>query len=108
MALVKRIVNSIAGAGLLFTSSAALAHYPLMECWSKGDLIECQAGYSDGSKATNSTVNMYDYDDNLIARVKTDKRSIATFTLSVDEFYIVFDSGHEYPVEVDGVEINEK
>jgi len=106
--LVKRIVNSIAGAGLLFASSAALAHYPLMECWSKGDIIECQAGYSDGSKATDYAVNMYDYDDNLIAKVKTDKRSIATFKRSADEFYIVFDSGHEYPVEVDGVEINEK
>ena len=51
---------------------------------------------------------MYDYDDNLIAKETTDKRSIATFEKMVDEYYLVFDSGHEYPVEVDGVEITEK
>ena len=38
----------------------------------------------------------------------TDKRSIAEFKKPESEFYIVFDSGHEFPVEVDVVEINEK
>jgi len=79
-----------------------------MQCWYKADVIECEAGFSDGSKAVDYKVSLYDYDDNLIANVMTDKRSIATFTKSTDEFYIVFDSGHEFPVEVDSVEISKK
>ncbi|PKF63317.1 hypothetical protein CW745_00225 [Psychromonas sp. psych-6C06] len=90
---------------LLLFSHVSVAHYPLMQCASKGNNIECEAGYSDGSKAVNYVVRMYDYDDNLIAKVETDIRSIATFVKTVDEFYIVFDAGHENPVEVDSVEI---
>jgi len=92
-------------ASLLLFSSLSFAHYPLMQCVYKGETIECEAGFSDGSKAVDYKVSLYDYDDNLIANEMTDKRSIATFTKSVDEFYIVFDSGHEYPVEVDSVEM---
>lgn len=51
---------------------------------------------------------MYDYDDNLIAKVNTDKRSIAEFSKPETDFYLVFDSGHESPVEVDVVEIKDK
>lgn len=71
----------------------------------EGVKIACEAGYSDGSKAVDYEVRMFDYDDNLIAKVDTDIRSIATFEKMVEHFYIVFDSGHEYPVEVDSVEI---
>ena len=101
------LLKSAIATALLCSSSVALAHYPLMTCEFEGEKIECQAGYSDGSKAVNYEVKMYDYNDNLIAKEKTDHRSIVTFNKSVDEFYIVFDSGHEYPVEVDSVEISE-
>lgn len=105
---VTLLKKSLIGIGLLSVSQIAFAHYPLMHCSIVGDNIECEAGYSDGSKAVDYQVNMYDYDDNLIAKVKTDKRSIATFNDAPDEYYLVFDSGHEYPVEVDSVEITEK
>ncbi|GLS91887.1 hypothetical protein GCM10007916_29570 [Psychromonas marina] len=105
MSLCHNPIQKLSLAALLFFSSAALAHYPLMQCEYAEQKIECEAGYSDGSKAIDYQVSMFDYDDNLIAKVKTDIRSIATFEKSVDEFYIVFDSGHEYPVEVDSVEI---
>ena len=51
---------------------------------------------------------MFDYDDNLIAKEVTDKRSIVEFVHPNEDFYLVFDSGHENPVEVDVVEISEK
>ena len=104
----KKSFKALSGAALLLSSSAAFAHFPLMHCVSVGEAIECEAGYSDGSKAIDSRVSMFDYDDNLIAKVKTDKRSVATFKKTAEEFYIVFDSGHESPVEVDSVEITEK
>ncbi len=89
-------------------STVAQAHFPLMSCWFESDKVACETGYSDGSKAVDYNVNMYDYDDNLIAKVNTDKRSIAEFTKPDTDFYLVFDSGHESPVEADVVEINEK
>lgn len=108
MVSVNHVLRGATCASLLVFSGAALAHFPLMQCWSKGETIECEAGYSDGSKAVDYQVRMFDYDDNLIGKAMTDKRSIATFTKSADEYYIVFDSGHEFPIEVDGVEISEK
>ncbi|MEI6897887.1 MAG: hypothetical protein V5786_10480 [Psychromonas sp.] len=108
MTASKRLIRGVSGASLFLFSCAVFAHFPLMQCWSTGALIECEAGYSDGSKAVDYQVRMFDYDDNLIAKVQTDKRSIATFSKSADDFYIIFDSGHESPVEVDSVEISEK
>ena len=89
-------------------SSAASAHFPLMSCWFESDKVACEAGYSDASTAVDYDVNMYDYDDNLIAKAVTDKRSIAEFSRPDTDFYLVFDAGHENPVEVDVVEISEK
>lgn len=91
-----------------FTSFHAAAHFPLMSCHLAQDKVICEAGYSDGSTAVDYDVEMYDYDDNLIAKEKTDKRSIAEFTHPETDFYLVFDAGHESPVEVDIVELKEK
>lgn len=93
---------------VLCFSSSAWAHFPLMSCWLQSDKVLCEAGYSDGSKAIDYNVDMFDYDDNLIAKATTDKRSIAEFLHPKTDFYLVFDSGHENPVEVDVVEISAK
>ncbi|CAM2817302.1 hypothetical protein [Moritella viscosa] len=89
-------------------SGAVSAHFPLMNCWLESDTVVCEAGYSDASTAVDYAVNMYDYDDNLIAKAVTDKRSIAEFSKPDTDFYLVFDAGHENPVEVDVVEISAK
>ncbi len=103
----KLTLISLSFFSLLF-SSTSFAHFPLMSCWFDADNVVCETGYSDGSKAIDYDVNMYDYDDNLIAKKTTDKRSIVEFTHPETDFYLVFDSGHESPVEVDVVEISEK
>ncbi|WP_158144702.1 hypothetical protein [Vibrio metschnikovii] len=89
--------------GLL--SGLSWAHFPVMECQKQADHILCQAGYSDSSPAINETVRMFDYDDVLIEIGKTDQRSEVTFTVPNGDYYIVFDPGHEAPVEIDGVEL---
>ncbi|WP_061013934.1 hypothetical protein [Photobacterium leiognathi] len=106
-----KIKSSLLSVSLFFVgtfSSAAFAHFPLMSCWFESDKVLCEAGYSDGSTAVEYNVDMFDYDDNLIAKAMTDKRSIAEFTKPDTDFYLVFDAGHENPVEVDVVEIKEK
>ena len=92
---------------ILFTKLAN-AHFPLMNCWLESEKVVCQAGYSDGSSAVKYDVNVYDYDDNLIAKLVTDKRSKVEFNRPESEFYLIFDAGHENPVEVDVVEISQK
>ncbi|MDO6498995.1 hypothetical protein [Photobacterium sanguinicancri] len=89
-------------------STSAQAHFPLMSCWFAADQVVCEAGYSDGSTAVDYDINLYDYDDNLIAKESTDKASKVSFAKPDTDFYIVFDAGHENPVEVDVVEISEK
>ncbi|MGF1718933.1 hypothetical protein L4D20_02665 [Vibrio kyushuensis] len=89
-------------------SQPAFAHFPLMSCWLESQNVICEAGYSDGSTAVDYAVEMFDYEDNLIAKTMTDKRSIVEFTHPETDFYLVFDAGHESPVEVDVVEISEK
>lgn len=101
---VNILILSMAG---LF-STAAQAHFPLMNCWFEDAKVVCQTGYSDGSTAVDYSVELYDYEDNLLLNLNTDKRSIAEFDKPEGDFYVVFDSGHENAVEVDVVEISEK
>lgn len=86
-------------------SGFSFAHFPVMECQKQADHILCQAGYSDGSPASNETVRVFDYDDVLIDMGKTDQRSQVTLSIPSGDYYIVFDPGHEAPVEIDGVEL---
>lgn len=95
----------MSGIVLSLFSGSALAHFPVMECSKAGGTVTCKAGYSDSSAALKETIRMYDYDDVLLAAEKTDKFSQVTFTAPEGDYYIMFDPGHESPVEVDGVEL---
>ncbi|MCP4325063.1 MAG: hypothetical protein GY951_11620 [Psychromonas sp.] len=93
---------------VVFMSLPVNAHFPLMHCWFESELLLCETGFSDGSKTVDYQVKLYDYEDNLLAIKQTDKRAIALFDKPSVEFYLLFDSGHESPVEVDVVEIKDK
>ncbi|OMH33668.1 hypothetical protein [Motiliproteus sp. MSK22-1] len=85
----------------LMQSNGVLAHYPLMVCSAVGVLINCEVGFSDGSKAIGKPVRIFDYQENLIQTRKADRFSRVQFERPEGEFYLQFDSGHEFPVEVD-------
>ncbi|MBW3698109.1 hypothetical protein EK599_20720 [Vibrio sp. T187] len=106
--ITKTFTSSALALAIGLASMPTMAHFPLMGCWFDGDKVVCEAGYSDGSTAVDYEVEMFDYDDNLIAKTSTDKRSIAEFEHPQVDFYLVFDAGHENPVEVDVVEIKSK
>ncbi len=82
-------------------SAPVLAHYPLMICEAKEGWINCEVGFTDGSKAVGKPVRLFSYDEELLAEQKADKRSQVRFKRPEEEFYLQFDSGHEFPVEVD-------
>jgi len=90
--------------GLIFIGQPAFAHYPAMQCTLLDRLIECEVGFSDGSKAVGKPVRLIDYDENVLVVKKADRFSRVTFDKPEGEFYIQFDSGHEFPVEMDYAE----
>lgn len=98
--MVKAAKYGILGV-LMMASAPALAHYPVMNCETKEADIICHVGFSDGSKAVGKPIKLYDYDETLLSSKKADKFSQVRFQQPTGEFYIQFDSGHEFPVEVD-------
>lgn len=94
------LLKLILGTALL-QSSAVFAHYPIMTCEAQGQLINCEVGFSDGTKAKGKPVHLFDYDENRLETKKADKFSRVEFERPEGEFYLQFDSGHEFPVEVD-------
>jgi len=90
-----------AGLVLLSFGSVAQAHYPIMICEAQAQLIHCDVGFSDGSKAVGKPVHLFDYDENRLQTQKADRFSRVQFERPAGEFYLQFDSGHEFPVEVD-------
>jgi len=86
---------------LIGASTSVLAHYPVMTCEKDNEEILCHVGFSDGTKAINKPVKLYDYDENLLEAKQADKFSQVRFKPPQGEYYLQFDSGHEFPVEVD-------
>lgn len=98
---MRQTVRLLWATGLLTCSPFVFSHYPMMECIPKDQQVECRVGFSDGSKAIGKPVRVFDYDENLLQEYKADKRSLVLIDVPKGEFYIQFDSGHEFPVEVD-------
>jgi len=94
-------VAFIIGLAASLNSTMTLAHYPLMNCEKKADMIRCETGFSDGTLTVNKPVTVLDYGDQVLLRLKTDEASAVEFSAPSGEYYIRFDSGHESPVEID-------
>ncbi len=82
-------------------SHTVFAHYPLMTCSAVAQQVNCEVGFSDGSKAVGKPVRLFDYEENLLQTQTSDRFSRVQFERPEGEFYLQFDSGHEFPVEVD-------
>ncbi|MBY6185376.1 hypothetical protein KUV89_01795 [Marinobacter hydrocarbonoclasticus] len=95
---------------LALFSTSSFAHFGLMECWFEQDRSEvhCKTGWTDGGHASNYDIKLFDYDDNLLAIERTDAQSRVQFPTPAGDFYLVFDPGHESPVEVDVVEMKDR
>lgn len=86
---------------VLFFTNTVFAHYPVMTCELQGEEIECRVGFSDGTKAVGKTVKLIDYNENVLQRAKADTFSKVRFKKPEGEYYLFFDAGHEFPIEVD-------
>lgn len=82
-------------------SCAALAHYPMMDCYKMESVIRCEVGFSDGTKAKGKEVKLISYDEEVLSLKQADKFSRVEFLIPEGEYYIYFDAKHEFPIEVD-------
>lgn len=98
--MIRNLILAVLAAGVL-SSTPAFAHYPMMNCEADQQLIRCEVGFTDGSKAVGKPVHLFNYDEERLQTRKADRFSRVEFERPEGDFYLQFDSGHEFPVEVD-------
>lgn len=90
----------------LLCSAAVHAHMPVCRCELKGDRIECQGGYHDGSSAVDVTMRVIAYNGQPLATGKLDTASRFRTALPDQPFYILMDVGPGEVFEVDWRDIH--
>ncbi len=92
---------------LTFTT-AAWAHNPIAECKAVDEqTVECEGGFSDGSKAAGVTLDVVSYDEKVLIPGKLDNSSKLRFKRPDGDFYVLFDADPGHVVEIDQAEIEE-
>lgn len=99
--MIRRTLTSVILVTGVLCSTPLRAHYPTMQCEAVEQLIRCEVGFSDGSKAVGKPVRLFSYDEDLLQTRKSDRFSRVEFERPKGDFYLQFDSGHEFPIEVD-------
>ncbi|MDH0293409.1 hypothetical protein N7414_30185 [Pseudomonas sp. GD04087] len=91
----------------LAASTSALAHAPFCECTAlDAETIRCVGGFTDGSAAPGVTLDVLSATNHkVLLPGKLGADSSLTFKRPGEDFYILFDVGPGYMVEVDPSEI---
>lgn len=96
----------VAITAVVLVAGTALAHTPLFSCWDNGDgTISCEGGYSDGSSAAGTAINVTDANGGIIFSEKLDKFGQLTFNKPAGEYSVTFDGGPGHSVTVNGKDI---
>ena len=108
----------------LFTVSAFLvgtassfAHYPLLDCQytthqesnqqNNNEIVSCEAGFSDRSKAPNVVMEVFSEDDEVLAQGHTDDKAMFQFDRPDGAFFIIMDAGPGHVLEISDEDIVE-
>lgn len=96
----------IAIMAVVLLAGTALAHTALFSCWDNGDgTVSCEGGYSDGSSAAGTTINVADGGGNVTFSGKLDKFGQLTIKKPAGEYSVTFDGGPGHSVTVNGKDI---
>ncbi|TBU98293.1 hypothetical protein [Stutzerimonas kirkiae] len=87
-------------------AGGAFAHNPVCQCEEDGDEIICTGGFSDGSGAPGVTIDVIDYEENVLLPGKLSDDSTLRFKRPDGEFYVLFDAGPGHVVEIDHTDIS--
>jgi len=104
---MKAILQTAAALLGVALSANALAHAPFCECTAlDAETIRCVGGFTDGSAAAGVTLDVMSAADNrVLLPGKLGADSSLTFKRPAEDFYILFDVGPGYQVEVEPSEI---
>lgn len=104
---MKAILQTAAALLGVALSASALAHAPFCECTAlDAQTIRCVGGFTDGSAAAGVTLDVMSAADNrVLLPGKLGADSSLTFKRPAEDFYILFDVGPGYQVEVEPSEI---
>jgi len=83
----------------------ALAHSPHCQCKLDGEFIVCQGGFSDGTGAQGTLLDVISYDEEILLSSTLDEQSSIRFPRPDGDFYILMDAGPGHIVEIDWPEI---
>jgi len=105
---MKQVIAVMLTLCTLAFSASVHAHYPTLGC--KIDevdnkLLNCVAGYSDGSLAGEVELKVFSYEEELLFSVTSSSDGSAIVKQPEGEYYIVFNPGHESPAEFDYAEL---
>ncbi len=81
---------------LLFVFSAdfASAHRVVIFAWTEGNMVFTQSQFSDGRKVSNGLVQVFDFNDNLLLKGKTDPNGDFSFKIpEITALNIVLNAG---------------
>ncbi len=102
----KYAIHALVVLGTAMLSTAVFADNPIGHCQKKApDTVQCRGAFSDGDEAVGMTVDVISYDEKILIQGKLDKDSTITFKQPKGEFYVLFDAGPGYIVEIDHTEI---
>ena len=81
------------GTTLIFVSQSVYAHLPVCQCKVEADKVICQGGYSDGSGAFDTPIQVIDYNEKVLLTGKLDENSRFVFDRPQGDFYVFMDGG---------------
>lgn len=102
-----RLTSWVIFPSLLF-SSAAFAHYPILNCQQPQNASEitCTAGFSDGSKAPGVLIEVISEEDEIVSTGHTNDNATYHFDRPEGLFFIIMDAGPGHVLEITDEDIN--
>ncbi len=101
--LIRRIEFTLGALLLAGVVQTAAAHQaPFCQCKAVDERnIRCVGGFSGGVPAVGVTLDVIGYDQRTLVAGKLDEQASFTFERPDAPFYILFDAGPGYTVEID-------
>lgn len=93
----------------ILISSSVLAHYPVLDCKhtdsSGEDMVVCEAGFSNRSKAPNVIMEVFSEDDDVLVSGTTDDNAMFEFVEPEGGYFIFMDAGPGHILEISNEEV---
>ena len=90
---------------LAVLATTAHAHYPILNCTVTSGQVECEAGFSDRSKAPDVLMEVFSEEDDILHSGRTDAASMYRFALPEGVFFVIMDAGPGHVLEISSDEI---